>query len=141
MKIIVSKCLLGNNCRYAGDNCKNEAVLALGERHELIPVCPEQLGGLSTPRPPAERQGEKVIAKTGRDVTAEYQTGARAALRIAQESGATLAIFKSKSPSCGKGRIYDGTFSGGMVQGNGVTCELFEQNGIPVRTELELEGL
>lgn len=138
MKIIVSKCLMGDNCRYAGDNCKNEKVLALAKDHTLIPVCPEQLGGLSTPRAPAERVGDRVIAKTGADVTEAYARGAAVSLEIAQREGATLAVLKAKSPSCGKGRIYDGTFTGAMIPGNGVTCDLFEQNGIRVMTENDL---
>ncbi len=138
MKIIVSKCLLGYDCRYAGDNCKNEKVLALSKKHELIGICPEQLGGLSTPRPPAERVGDKVIAKTGKDVTAEYELGAQIALETAKNEGAELAILKAKSPSCGKGLIYDGTFTGNKIPGDGVTVELFKKNGIRVLSEDEL---
>lgn len=138
MKILVSKCLLGYDCRYAGDNCRNEKALSLQEDNELIPVCPEQLGGLSTPRPPAERVGDRVIAKTGKDVTKEYTLGAETALNIAKKNGVTLAVFKAKSPSCGCGLIYDGTFTGNKIPGDGVTTELFRKNGITVITEEQL---
>ncbi len=138
MKIVVSKCLLGENCRYAGDNCKSEKVLSLAAEHELIGVCPEQLGGLSTPRDPSERVGDKVLSSKGKDVTAEYYRGAELALAIAKDKGASVAILKAKSPSCGKGLIYDGTFSGNKIPGNGVTAELFAANGIEVLTEDEI---
>ena len=140
-KILVSACLLGVECRYKGDSCRCDAVRALAERNVLIPVCPEQLGGLATPRPPAERQGGKVIANTGLDVTAQYKKGAEAALAIAKLNGADFAILKANSPSCGKGVIYDGTFSGGKCEGNGVTTELLTANGIPVYSEEELDLL
>ena len=93
MKILVSKCLLGENCRYCGDNCKNERVLALKARYTLVGVCPEQDGGLPTPRQPAERLGEKVIARDGRDVTREYEAGAQTALETALREGRDLRRF------------------------------------------------
>lgn len=135
MKILVSKCLLGENCRYAGDNCKNEKVLALAKDNELIGVCPEVLGGLPTPRDPGERVGDKVISKTGRDITKEYVSGAERALEIAENEGVDYCIFKSKSPSCGTGLIYDGTFTGKMTEGNGVAAELFIKHGYQVKNE------
>ncbi len=135
MKILVSRCLLGENCRYKGDNCKNEKVIALGKEHELIGVCPETDGGLCTPRDPAERVGDKVISSAGRDVTEEYRRGAEIALRTAKRENVAYCIFKAKSPSCGCGRIYDGTFSGKLVEGNGVTSELLLKNGFCVKTE------
>ena len=135
MKILVSACLLGENCRYKGDNCKNEKVVALKEENELIAVCPEVLGGLSTPRAPAERVKEKVLANNGKDVTENYKKGAEIALEIAKENHIDYCIFKSKSPSCGCGMIYDGTFSGKTVYGNGVTTELFLKNGYRVVDE------
>lgn len=141
MKIIVSKCLLGFNCRYCGDNCKNDKVLALSEKYELIGVCPEQDGGLSTPRQPAERVGDKVIAKDGKDVTYEYVKGANIALELAKNENVAFAVLKAKSPSCGKGTIYDGTFSGGKIKGNGVTAQLFIDNGFSVYTEDEIETI
>lgn len=139
MKILVSDCLLGNNCRYCADNCKNQAVLDLGKKYQIVGVCPEQVGGLSTPRPPAERVGDKIIAKTGVDVTDEYTKGAQIALQLAKDNQIAFAVLKSKSPSCGKGLIYDGTFTGGKVAGNGVTAELLMANGFAVYTEEELD--
>ena len=138
-KIIVSNCLLGMECRYKGDSCRSEAVCALKDRAVLIGVCPEQMGGLSTPRNPAERVGDRVISSAGADVTAEYNKGAESALLLAKMNGATLAILKAKSPSCGKGLIYDGTFTGNKIPGNGVTVELLEKNGIRVFTEEDVE--
>ncbi|MBR6736107.1 MAG: DUF523 domain-containing protein [Oscillospiraceae bacterium] len=141
LKILVSACLIGCNCRYIGDNCKNEAVRSLAKKHILIPVCPEQLGGLTTPRQPSERQGEKVVMSDGSDVTAQFSKGAENALEIARLMKVDFAILKAHSPSCGKGIIYDGTFSGEKCEGNGVTAELLMENGIPVFTEKELDTL
>lgn len=139
--ILVSSCLLGCACRYKGDDCKNERILALTKEHVLLGVCPEQMGGLETPRAPSEIVGDKVMSNAGRDVTAEYRKGAEAALYLAQLNRADFAILKAKSPSCGKGLIYDGTFSGSKVPGNGVTAALLLENGIPVYTEEELDRL
>ena len=139
MKILVSECLLGKNCRYCADNCKNQPVLDLGNKYQIIGVCPEVVGGLPTPRPPAERVGDKIIAKNGVDVTAEYTKGAEIALQLAKDNNVAFAVLKSKSPSCGKGIIYDGTFTGGKVSGNGVTAELLMKNGFLVYTEDELD--
>ena len=140
-KIIVSGCLLGCSCRYKGDGCRHEGVLALAEKHQLIPVCPEQMGGLTTPRLPSERVGDHVVMKDGRDVTEEYDKGAHMALYLAQTLKADFAVLKAKSPSCGHGLIYDGTFTGNKIPGNGVTAELFEKNGIPVFSEEELDRI
>ncbi len=137
-KILVSACLFGNNCRYKGDNCKNEKVLALGKEYELIPICPEQMGGLSTPRNPAERVGDKIISSAGVDVSKEYRAGAELALKLAKENDVEFCVLKANSPSCGKGTIYDGTFSGGKINGNGVTTELLEANGFKVYTENDI---
>ena len=138
-KILVSKCLLGINCRYKGDNCKNEAVCVLGERYEIIGVCPEQDGGLPTPRDPAEIVGDRVISSSGRDVTAEYNKGAHHALELAKSNKIEFAVLKSKSPSCGCGTIYDGTFSGKLTIGDGVTSKLLKENGFKVIDENEIE--
>lgn len=116
----------------------NEVILEQLNDMILIPVCPEQLGGLPTPRVPAERQGEKVITCAGTDVTVQYRQGACQVLELAGLYGCEKAILKSKSPSCGKGQIYDGTFSGKLKSGNGVTAELLLANGIMVYTENEL---
>ena len=140
-KILVSACLLGIHCRYKGDGKRNEKILELSKEHTLIPVCPEQLGGLATPRDPAEQQGGKVISKTGRDVTAQYESGAQAALIIAGINDVKLAILKSRSPSCGSEMVYDGSFSGKLIPGDGVCAALLKQNGIKVFTEEELDGI
>ena len=140
-KILVSNCLLGCKCRYKGDSCTCEAVLTLAQEHVLIGVCPEQMGGLTTPRPPAEIQGDQVISSEGQDVTSQYQLGAQTALLLAKLNKVDFAILKAKSPSCGKGRIYDGTFTGKLCDGNGVTTQLLLDNGIPVYSEDELSQL
>lgn len=140
-KILVSACLFGCACRYKGDSCKNEALLALAKKHTLIPVCPEQLGGLPTPRDPSEICGDKVVSSAGKDVTAEYRKGAQAALYIAETVGANAAVLKANSPSCGKGVIYDGTFTGNKTAGDGVTAKLFTRSDIAVFTEEELDKL
>ena len=133
--ILVSACLLGIECRYKGDGCPCERIKALAEKHTLIPVCPEQLGGLATPRPPAERQGDKVMNKEGADVTEAYANGAERALRIAKLNNVSAAIMKAKSPSCGSGRIYDGTFSGQLIPGDGVCAAALKAAGIKVYNE------
>ena len=138
MKILVSKCLLGENCRYKGDNCKSDKVLAYLEGHEIIPICPEQAGGLAIPRDPSEIVGNRVISKSGKDVTAEYLKGASIALKLAQKNKVDLVILKAKSPSCGVGLIYDGTFTGNKIPGNGVTADLLIKNGFKVITEEDL---
>ena len=137
-KILVSACLFGNNCRYKGDNCLSEKLLDLGKDNVLIPVCPEQLGGLPTPRHPAERVGEKVISDIGVDVTEEYERGANLAVEIAKANAVDYCVLKANSPSCGKGVIYDGTFTGGKREGNGVTVDKLLAEGFTVVTENEL---
>ena len=141
MKILISACLLGLPCRYDGASKPQLWVKELARRHELIPMCPEQMGGLPTPRDPAERQGDKVISCAGKDVTKEYTKGAETALYFAKLNHVDFAVMKAKSPSCGKGLIYDGTFTGNKIPGNGVTVELLNANGIPVFTEDELDHL
>ncbi len=138
MTILVSACLLGVGCRYDGAAKPNDRVLALMREHTLIPVCPEILGGLATPRPPAERQGENVVTQSGLDVTAQYKKGAEEALRLARLYGAEVAILKERSPSCGSGSIHNGCFDGGMVDGWGVAAALLRDNGIMVLGESEL---
>lgn len=135
--IIVSACLLGCACRYDGKEKAKENILALLEQEELrlIPVCPEQLGGLATPRVPSERKGDVVINARQEDVTLQYKKGAQEALKIARLYHCKRAILKEKSPSCGHGRIYDGSFRKVLIEGNGVTAELFLQNGIEVLGE------
>ncbi len=139
--LIISACLLGTPCRYDGRSKANPEAISLSERFELIPVCPEVMGGLPTPRVPSERIGGKVINKEGKDVTDNYNSGAECALSLARKSGAKLALLKEKSPSCGKGEIYDGSFSGVLTKRDGVTVELFEAQGIEVYGESEIEKL
>ena len=119
----------------------NEDVLRLREEYELIPVCPEQLGGLPTPRLPSERVGDNVLMKNGADVTEAFVKGAKTALYLAKTLGATAAVLKARSPSCGKGEIYDGTFSETLTKGDGVTAAMLEANGVPVFTEENLAAL
>lgn len=138
MRLLVSACLLGCACRYDGGGKPCGAVLALQGAHELIPVCPEQLGGLPTPRPPAERQGDRVVNRLGQDVTEEYLRGAQEALRLCRALKCDAAILKARSPSCGCGQIYDGSFSSALIPGDGVTAALLKENGIPVWMEEDL---
>nr|VFJ62863.1 MAG: Uncharacterized conserved protein YbbK, DUF523 family [Candidatus Kentron sp. FW] len=135
---LCSACLLGIDCRYDAGNNKNGKVLKLAGEEILIPVCPEQLGGLSTPRIPAEQRDGKVVTKEGRDVTENFRRGARETLKLARLYGVREAILKQRSPSCGVGKIYDGTFSGKVIRGNGVTSALLKEHGIKVSSEEEL---
>lgn len=145
---LISACLCGVDCKYNGKNNFNEKVYKLLEEKKAILVCPEQLGGLSTPRISAEIKGgsakdvlegrAKVLNKEGDDVTEQFINGAYETLKIAKASGCTHAILKSKSPSCGFENVYDGTFAGNLIKGNGVTAELLKQNGIKIVTEDKL---
>ena len=141
MTLLISACLLGVRCRYDGASKAHPLAEALAERHTLIPVCPEQMGGLSTPRPPSERQGNRVVAKTGADVTAQYRRGAEEALRLCRLFGCQAAILKERSPSCGHGEIYDGTFTGTRIPGDGTAAELLTAQGIPVYGESRIPEL
>ena len=131
-KLLVSACLLGENCKYNGGNNYSPDVERLRERFELVSVCPEQLGGLPTPRVPSERVGERVLTRDGQDVTEAFRQGAERTLDIARAEGALRAVLQVRSPSCGCGMIYDGTFSGTLVPGKGVAAELLEKNGVKV---------
>lgn len=141
MRVLVSACLLGARCRYDGASKPLPGLERLLDAIDPVPVCPEQLGGLPTPRTPAERCGDRVVTRDGTDVTAQYERGAQEALRLAQLTGCTLALLKEKSPSCGCGRIYDGTHTGRLTDGNGVAVELLLQNGVRVFGETQLEEL
>ena len=142
MKVLISACLLGVRCRYDGGDSRNETAIKQSEMDELIPVCPEEAGGLPTPRPPAEIVGgngddvlngkAKVMTVDGIDVTEAYLKGAHHALQVAQSHDATQVILKARSPSCGCGDIYDGTFSGTLTSGDGVTTALLKRHGITV---------
>ena len=133
---LISACLAGINCKYNGGNNEDEKILELVKAGRAILVCPEQLGGLPTPRLPAEiveKDSErKVIATDGTDVTDQFLKGAQETLKIAQMMNIKKAILKSRSPSCGYGRIYDGSFSKTLKAGNGFTAELLEKNGIEI---------
>ena len=134
MNILISGCLLGLSCRYDGKSkgLDSEIIEKLKAKHTLIPACPEQLGGLSTPRTPAERQGERVVTRSGGDVTAQYRRGAEEAVRLAKLLGCTVAVLKERSPSCGSGEIYDGSFTGTRISGSGVFAQALKEAGIPV---------
>ena len=149
MKIGVSGCLVGENCRYDGSNCFNRKVYEFISSKEYFTICPEVIGGLGIPRKPCEivkGSGEdvlegkgKVIDIEGNDLTEKYIEMAYKTLEIFLKNKAKLAILKSKSPACGKGKIYDGSFSGKLKKGNGVVSAILMKNGIEVITEEEIE--
>lgn len=143
-KILVSACLLGEPVRYDGASRPCAAVQALQERYDLVPVCPECLGGLPIPRVPSEvdtrAETLRVVAADGHDVTAAFETGARACVGIAQDNGCTLAILKENSPSCGSGTIYDGTFTRTLVPGHGVAARMLTSAGVRVIGENDVEA-
>jgi len=132
---IVSACLAGIECKYNGKSNPVEEVMNLVRKGEAIPVCPEQLGGLTTPRPCCEIRNGKVFTKDGDDVTSEFKKGAEEGLKIALLAGCESAILKAKSPSCGCGKIYDGSFSGKLINGYGIFAEILQNNGIAVVNE------
>ena len=132
MKIAVSACLLGKNCKYNGGNNYSKKVSDYIKGHEAVPVCPEVLGGLSTPREPAEIVNGRVSHKDGTSVDKEFRQGAETALRIVKEQEIDLVILQARSPSCGVNTIYDGSFSGKIIPGQGVFAELLKKNGIKV---------
>ena len=143
MFILVSACLLGLPAKYNGEKKRYAQVEALfrDPRFQAVPFCPECEGGLPVPRPPAERRGEKVADRNGRDVTKEFRTGAERAVRRAIDTGCAAALLKARSPSCGSGRIYDGSFSGVLIPGDGLTAEYLKKAGIPVYDETEIEKM
>lgn len=137
--LLISACLLGRPCRYDGASKPCAAVRALEARYRLIPICPEVEGGLPTPRPASELQADGSVKNcAGRDVTAEYRRGAALALQTAQRNGCRIALLKEKSPSCGAHGIYDGSFSGRLRDGEGVTVRLLREHGIRVLGESEI---
>lgn len=140
-KILVSACLLGKKVRYdAGHNQVHGSIFENWlQEGRLISICPEMAGGLPAPRPPAERIGEKVLTKTGREVTQEFQRGAELSLDLCQTHKIKIAVLKARSPSCGNDHIYDGTFSRTMIEGSGVTAALLKENGIRVFNENQLQ--
>ena len=139
--LLISACLLGVRCRYDGGSKPQPGVEELAGRYRLIPVCPEQLGGLPTPREPSERRADAVVTKSGADVTAQFRRGAEQALHLARLYGCKAAVLKERSPSCGSGEVYDGTFSGRLTPGDGVTAALLKANGIAVYGESDLDAL
>ena len=140
-KLLVSACLLGINCKYSGGNNRLPEAEALAARFELVPVCPEQLGGLPTPRPCAERVGERVINRAGEDVTAAFRLGAERTAEIARSGGVRRALLQERSPSCGCTCIYDGSFTGQVIPGQGVTAELLARHGIKLYGESQVDEL
>lgn len=141
--ILVSACLAGEKCRYDGKDNRIDYIEKLVKEGKAISVCPEILGGLSTPRIPAEIKKEKdavmVVTRDGIEVTDNFKVGALKTLEIAKRNGTILVILKAKSPSCGKYSVYDGTFTGKLIEGKGITVELLEKNGIKVIDESEIE--
>lgn len=135
MKIGVSSCLLGINCKYNGLSNYNEGIIKLKEKYELVPICPEVLGGLPTPRIPAEIIGDKVINQSNIDVTYNYQEGAKKALEILRDNNINVVILKSKSPSCGRDKVYDGSFNHTLIDGSGIAAKLFKENNITIYDE------
>lgn len=133
LRILVSACLLGENCKYSGGSNRDETVLMWKtkleqeKKAEFIPICPEVAGGLSTPRTPAEIRGERVVTRDGRDVTAEYEAGAKRLSRCQGSSGCRYAVLKERSPSCGSGTVYDGSFSGTLTAGDGIAAAPFKE--------------
>lgn len=132
--LLISACLLGVECKYSGGSnaLPKETIEKLRTRYRLIPVCPETAGGLPTPRDPSERLGERVVSCRGADVTAQFKKGAEAALTLARRYGCTTALMKEHSPSCGSGLIYDGSFLGKLVKGDGCAAELLKAAGVSV---------
>jgi uncharacterized protein YbbK (DUF523 family) len=140
-KILVSACFIHEGYKYSGGSNINEKVIKLQEKYDFILICPEVFGGLSTPRIPSEIVGNKVCNSIGEDVTNQFLKGAYRALELARQHNCTKAILKAKSPSCGKGLVYDGTFTHTLIDGNGIAAKLLMESGITVYTEEEVEKL
>ena len=140
-RVLVSACLLGVSCRYDGVGKALPGIEGLLARCEAIPVCPEQLGGLPTPRVPSERRDSRVVNREGADVTEAFRRGAAQALEIARLYGARFAVLKARSPSCGSREIYDGSFTGRTVPGEGITAQTLREAGIAVFDETRLDVL
>ena len=135
MNILVSACLLGVDCCWHGGNNRNEMLISRKDTYIFVPICPEQLGGLTTPRLPAEIRNQFVVANDEADITRNFEKGAAEALKLAQLYECKYAILKANSPSCGCGRIYDGSFTGTLIDGDGITVKHLTENGIKVFTE------
>ena len=140
-KLLISACILGINCKYNGKNNYNPLVEKLKERYILIPICPEEMGGLSTPRNPSEILNDKVISSKGDDVTNNFFDGANKALDIVKKENISKALLKEGSPSCGSNYIYDGSFTKTKIKGMGFTARLLKNNNIKIYAEDEIELL
>lgn len=143
-KLLISACLLGQPVRYDGKSkpiAELDWLKQLEQEDRLFVVCPEVAGGLPTPRPPAEKVGDKVLTELGIDVTEAFHSGAELALKTCQQHGIRYALLKAKSPSCGNKEVYDGNFSNSLIPGQGITAALLTKNGIKVFSELEIEQI
>ena len=140
-KLLVSACLLGVGCRYDGKSVPCADVLALAEKYSVIPFCPEVYGGLTTPRVPSEISEGRVYSADGRDVTMQFERGADEAVRLCKALGIKKAVLKEKSPSCGTGEIYDGSFTGRMTVGDGISAAALRRAGVEVFGESEVRLL
>ena len=140
-KILISACLVGENCKYNGGNNLNPKIEALLEKYDLIPFCPEVEGGLDIPRNPSEIKEERVLMDNGEDVTENFSKGAKKALMLALFLKIKIAVLKECSPSCGTHQIHDGSFTNKLIDGMGVTAKLLKENGIEVYSEDEIDKL
>ena len=142
-KVLISACLAGINCKFNGENnLLDRGVLdEISKKYHLLFVCPEVFGGLSTPREPAEMKGGLVVTKTAKDVSENFKFGAEICLKIAKLNGCKKAILKARSPSCGSGQIYDGSFTKRLIFGDGVAAKLLKENEILVFSEDEIGRL
>lgn len=142
-RLLISACLMGAKCKYTGGHnaLPTEKLAALREKYALVPVCPELSGGLGVPREPSERRSDAVISRSGRDVTEQYRLGAGTAEKLCLRFGCRRALLKERSPSCGSGKIYDGSFSGTLISGDGVTAARLKKRGVAVVGETEIEKL
>lgn len=140
-KILISACLVGENCKYDGGNNLNPKIEALLEKYDLIPFCPEEQGDLPTPRNPSEIKGNKVLMDNGKDVTENFSKGAKKALMLALFLKIKIAVLKERSPSCGTHQVHDGSFTNKLIDGMGVTAKLLKENGIKVYSEDEIDQL
>ena len=140
MKIMVSACLLGRNCKYSGGNNRNEAVIRYLQDKEYIPVCPEVEAGMPVPRPPVEIRDGRVVSIEGKDLDAVYRKGVSKVMEILEKEDIGLAILKAKSPTCGVHEIYDGTFTGKKIPGQGILAQALQEAGIPIVDEKDVES-
>ena len=138
---VVSACLVGKPCRYDGLSKAREPIVQLARESRCVFVCPEVMGGLPIPRCPCEIRGNAVISSEGRDCNREYELGARLSLEAAEREGCRIAVLKARSPSCGAGRVYDGSFTHTLRDGDGVFAALLRSRGFTIFTEENFPGL